>query len=261
MSKVVWITVMNKEANEENAKKLYQTVAKYGLNPGGHFWDDNLPQMSWTGAREDLVKKDTSLWIILGSPEDFAVESVRYGLSMLAADVLFQHGAGFPVMIVLTGGQLESDSLPTLFQGADSLELTNPSLGAKIVAKANMPVKKVETDYKLDVYGVQGIGQWFEIGPPAGHSWKGVMFGVSDGEINAHGVGPSGKLPERSVVEYPMKGLKLSLGEVEYTAWAVQNELGENDSYYLRVNDFPTSIIFGPMSEGDDAEVFVLKLK
>ena len=260
MKKVVWITVLNKEKHEEIAKKLYQTVSQYGLGAAGHFWQDALEQMAWSTPREDLVKKETSLWIIVGSQEDFSNERIRYGLSLLTIGVHSQKGHGFPIIIAVTDGEIKTDDLPTPLKGADVLPAAGATLGPKITAKANMPVKKVPTDYRLDIYGVQGIGQWFEIGPEEG-DWSGVMFGTAGGEISAHGVGPMQKLPERSVLEYPMKGLKLQLGDNEYTAWAVKNTLTSNDSYYLRVNDYPSSLVFGPMSEGDDADVYVINLK
>ena len=261
MNKVVWITVIDKDKNEEKARKLYQTVGRYGLSPAGHFWQDNLDQMAWSGARDDLMKKETGLWIIMASAKALAVETIRYGLSLLALGVQAQKGHGFPIMIALTEGELEPDGLPTALKGAEVLSADPASLGAKITAKANMPVRKVAADYRLDVYGMQGIGQWFEVGPAPGHSWDGVMFGVCGGEIIAHGVGEAHKLPERSILEYPMKGLKLQVGESEYTAWAVKNAMADNASYYLRVNEFPSSLLFGPMSEGDDAEVFIVGLK
>jgi hypothetical protein len=164
-------------------------------------------------------------------------------------------------MIALTDGDLDPARLPTAFRGADVFKADNPALGAKIVAKANMPIKKTPADYHLDTYGIEGVGQWFEVGPAEGGNWSGAMFGVDQGEINAHGVGPSHKLPERAVLNYPMQGMKLNLGDREFTAWAVQNELTGSDSYYLRVVDFPDTIIFGPLSQGDDAEVFVVDLK
>ena len=95
MKKVAWITVLNKEANEAPAKLLYQTVARYGLAPAGHFWQDDLDKMAWSGSLEDLVKKDTGVWIILGSAEDLAVESVRYGLSLLTLAVQAAGARGF----------------------------------------------------------------------------------------------------------------------------------------------------------------------
>jgi hypothetical protein len=129
------------------------------------------------------------------------------------------------------------------------------------VAKANMPPKKIEPGYRLDIFGIQGLGQYFEVGPPPGQTWDGVMFGIDRGEITAHAVGPAHKLPEKAVLEYPMKGLKLKLGDTEYTAWAVKNQLADDASYYVKVAEYPASILFGPMSESDDAEVFIVTLK
>jgi hypothetical protein len=104
------------------------------------------------------------------------------------------------------------------------------------------------------------LGQWFEVGP-VDADWSGAMFGVCGAEIDAHGVGPSGQLPQKAVLEYPMQGLKMTLGEKEHIAWAVKNRLDSDSSYYLRVKDEPESVLFGPFSEGDDAEVYVLHLK
>jgi hypothetical protein len=261
MAKVVWITALNKDKNQLHAQALHQTTSKYGVTVAGHFWQDDLVQMAWAGAREDLVRKETGLWIILGSAEDLTVPSVRYGLSLLAIGVQGQKGYGFPIMVILTEGTLEPDSLPTPLAGAEVYQLDAAGLGPKITARANTPVKKVDLEYRVDIYGIQGLGQWFEVGPAEGHEWPGVMFGVSNGEINAHGVGEAHKLPERAVLEYPMKGLKLAMGDTEYTAWAVQNKLDPNSSYYLRVNEYPDSILFGPMTEGDDAEVYTVRLK
>jgi hypothetical protein len=127
------------------------------------------------------------------------------------------------------------------------------------VVMVNTPAKKVPVEYRLDIYAMPKLGQWFEVGP-VDSSWKGVMFGVCGAEIDAHGVGPAGKLPQKAVLEYPMKGLKLALGEKDYTAWAVKNSLDGASSYYVRVQGEPESILLGPLAEGDDAEVYVLHL-
>ena len=84
---------------------------------------------------------------------------------------------------------------------------------------------------------------------------------MSDAEIAFHGVGPKSSLPSKSVLNYPVEGLKLNLGNKEYTAWAVQNELDPDTSYFVKVKGFPESILFGPYSSEEDAEVFVVALK
>ena len=260
MKKGVWITVLDKARDEAAARTLHQAVTTYGLTPAGHFWQDRLEEMAWSAPLEELLQPAVAAWVILASAESLASETIRYGLSLLGLGLQARRGHGFPILVVLTGGQVEADSLPTPLKGAEVLPM-GATLGAKIVARANMPQPKVETEYRLDVYGVQGIGQWFEVGPPPGQTWSGVMFGVSGGEINAHGVGPADRLPEKSVLEYAMKGLKIEMGDKEFSAWAVQNQLTDQDSYYLRVVEFPSDLLFGPMTEGDDAEVFVVSLK
>jgi hypothetical protein len=87
------------------------------------------------------------------------------------------------------------------------------------------------------------------------------MFGVAGGEITAHGVGPKGTIPERTTLEYPMQGMKLQMSDTEYTAWAVKNKLTSADSYFLSIKNNPGSIIFGPMTENESADVFSLRLK
>jgi len=64
----------------------------------------------------------------------------------------------------------------------------------------------------------------------------------------------------KMVVNYAQKGLKITLGAKEYTAWAVQNEIDPQTSYFIRATGMPDSIIFGPFSPQDDAEVFVLQI-
>lgn len=69
------------------------------------------------------------------------------------------------------------------------------------------------------------------------------------------------RLPQTAVLEYPMQGLKLTLGDREYTAWAVQNRIDPEASYFVKFSGEPDAVIFGPLGEGDDADVFVLDLK
>ena len=257
--KNVWITALEKDEN--TAKELFQTITRYGLNAGGHFWTDDLEKMEWAGAISELSKKETALWIITGKAESLAAENVRYGLSLLAVAVHAQKGHGFPIFLVLTEGEIEPETLPTPLKGIDVLSASSSGFGAKVTAQANMPVKKVELEYRLDIHALPGIGQWFEIGPARGHTWQGAMFGVDAGEINFHGVGPSGRLPDKATLNYPMQGLKLKVGDTDYTAWAVKNDLNERSSYFVRVKDYPGSILLGSFSEDDDAEAYVVTLK
>ena len=150
--------------------------------------------------------------------------------------------------------------MPTPLKGTDFISMGSASLGAKMVAKVNTPIRNVGMDYRLDIHGSTAVGLWFEVGPSGEGAWDGAMFGVDSGEIDFHGVGEAGKLPMKTVLEYQMRGLKLGLGDTEYTAWAVKNVINADTSYYVRVRETPSRILFGSYSAGEEATVHNIQL-
>jgi hypothetical protein len=258
MKKKVWITSLSK--NEEQVKTMMGLVQKYGLQPEGHFWVDDVKKMAWLAPKDNLIDPETSLWMILGSEKDIGTDSVCYGLALLAITVQAQKSNGFPIMWICTEGEVTPDKLPTPLNGADIFDVSNPSLGAKLTVKANAAPKKVPLEYRLDLHANVGFGLWFEIGPVSGQEWTGALLGVDGAEINFQGVGSAGKLPDKAVLEYPIQGMKLELRDKEYTAWAVKNKLDENNSYYARVEGMAKSILFGPFSEDEQADVYTVDL-
>ncbi|MGA1876007.1 MAG: hypothetical protein ACMUIA_10405 [bacterium] len=258
MMKTIWLTAVG--SSKDLVKGLIGRLQPYGLEIKGHLWEDDLAGLAWSKPREELLKSEVSLWLIMTSSEDLALSSIRYGLSLLVTMVQAHKGLSFPIGILLTGGDtVKSEDLPTPLKGADFLAQDDPALGAKLVAKVHSPASNVVSDYRLDVYASSRIGQWLEVGPQH-KPWHGAMLGVAGAEITAHAVGPKGSLPDKSVLNYPIRGMKATIGEREYTAWAVQNELDPHTSYFVKVEGTPESIMFGPYSPEDEAEVYVIKL-
>ncbi|SMF09572.1 hypothetical protein [Desulfovibrio gilichinskyi] len=257
MAKSVFISILEKD--EAKGKGLFQTVTRYGLAVNGHFWSENLEKMEWAGPIPEIGKPEVGVWLIKGSKSSYENPNIRFGLGLLAAAVQARRGHGFPILCLCDEGDLDVDSLPTMLRSAEVVDEAH--LGAKLAAKANMPIKKIEPEYRFDLYPLPSLGLWLEVGPAPGHSWTGALLGVSGGEITAHGAGPAGMLPDKCVLNYPMQGLKLELGGKEYTGWAIKNELSENESYFVKVAGTPESLLFGEFSEGDDAELFSLSLK
>jgi hypothetical protein len=257
--KTLWMTSLIR--SEDTVKNLFSQMKTYGLDLKGHFWEDDLDKIAWIGARDELIKPDVALWLILASQEELVTPSLRYGLSLLAITVQAKKGIGFPIVILHSEGDPSAfDTLPTPLKGVDFLSLAESSLGAKIVAKVHSPVKEIALEYRLDAYGNPQIGQWFEVGPQK-EVWKGTMFGVSGGEITFHGVGPKGSLPSHSTLNYPSQGLKLKLGEREYTAWAVKNEIDSGTSYFVQVKGYPESFVFSSFSTEEETDVYVVTVK
>lgn len=256
--KKIWISSLTKD--QAMLQQVLGLAKKYGLETNGHFWTDDVEKFAWLAALEELLKEKADVWIIVGPKEAWLKESIRFGLSLTTIGLQAQRGKGFPIIIINSGEELGDHDLPMLLKDAEILKLTNPSLGAKLVARANLPIPTITADYRLDIYAHERIGLWFEIGPNQ-QNWHGILFGVTNGEIDAHGVGPTGQLPQKTVLEYQMQGLKLSLGEKEYSAWAVKNTITPEDSYYVRVRQMAQSLIFGQYpAEDEELEVSKIEL-
>ncbi|MBC2695175.1 MAG: hypothetical protein HF982_07865 [Desulfobacteraceae bacterium] len=259
MMKKVWLTSLI--SSRDIVKKLMSQVKTYGLEVNGHFWEDDLEKVAWIKAKNKLIDPKIVLWVILASEKNLLTPAIQYGLSLLTIAVQVQRGHEFPIIILQTQGEpISPDILTTPLKGVDVLPVSSPGLGAKLVAKAHTPAKEISSGYRLDIHGNGQIGQWFEVGP-RNIPWHGAMFGVACGEIAFHAVGPMGRLPSRSLLNYPIKGLKLSSEKKEYKAWAVQNELDSQNSYFVKVEGFPESIIFGSYSTEEKGEVYVVELK
>jgi len=256
--KTLWLTSIPHA--EDKVKDFMSRMKAYGLQVLGHFWEDNLEKMAWVGPREEILKPEVALWAVWATAEQLKTPSIRYGLSLLAMTVQAKRGLSFPISFLLEGKEaLAAESLPTPLKGADLLPSSDPAMPAKLVARVHAPVKEIPAEYRLDVYGTPQIGQWFEAGP-AKDTWPGAIFGVAGAEITFHAVGPGGSLPSQSTLDYPLKGLKLIWGEVEYTAWAARNRLDPGTSYFVQVKGSPASLLFGPYSPDAEAELYALKL-
>lgn len=257
MAKRAWISSLAQ--TETDIKTLISVLKHYGIEGHGHVWTDDPDKMAWMGPREELLKKETAMWIILASQETLQTSSILFGLSLLALTVQAKRGTGFPILIITTRPPGSSGDLPTPLQNSSLMALSDPGLGPKIVASAHVKKAQGRRSYYCDVYGNPRIGQWFEVGP-SGETWPGALFAVSEGEILYQAVGSRGILPERSTLEYPYKGIKLELKGREYTAWACQNRLGGEDSYFVKVDGQPGSILFGPFADNEEPELFAVNL-
>lgn len=255
MAKKVWISALSRD--EKSVQAVMAVCKRYALAADGHFWSDDVEKMSWVEAVPALKNNDVALWAIIGRPEDFARDKTRFGLSLLTIAARARRKVQLPVLIISTDGDISADSLPAALRDADIVPIAGSTLGAKLVSRSSQAPQPAATDYRLNVHGLPGIGLWFEIGPSS-LNWQGVMAGVNGAIIDAHGVGPAYGIPERAVLEYPIKGMKIQLGDARFDTWAVKNNLDSSQSYYVRCQGMPKSLLFGPFSDDDEAEVHVL---
>ena len=257
--KAIWLSALQKQ--EADVQKIMSQCKTYGLEPRGHFWENDNKKMLWVGAKDALLDTSVVMWIILGNREDFDDEQIRYGLSMVAMCIQAKRGNGFPIVILQNGGDpLVPDDLPTPFRRAAVLQTAQGGAPAKLVAMAHAKKTDLPLGYHIDMVGNVHFGQWFEIRPTR-ENWPGIIFGVDEGDIRFQAVGPAGILPDKTTLEYAMQGLKIEKEGIEYAAWAVKNEISSDNAYYVKVEGTPGTLLFGGFSEETEAELFVIRLK
>jgi hypothetical protein len=257
--KSIWLSAIQKD--EATVQQLMAKMKTYGLMLQGHFWSSDNAKMAWLGAREELIKDQVAMWAILASRQELLQPDVRYGLSMLALSMAARKTGEYSIVLLQTQGELlTADELPTPIQRAVVLSAADPGTPAKLVAKVHARAPRLPSAYYLDMVGSEQVGQWIEV-RPARDSWPGVIFGVDDGEIVFQAVGPSGKLPQKSVLNYAMQGIKLELGGAEFTAWATRNQVSPDASYYVKISGTPKTLLFGPYAEDSQADLYIIRLQ
>lgn len=257
--KTIWLSAMHKD--EAAVQKLMTQMKTYGLVLQGHFWTNDNAKMTWLGAREELINDQVGMWAILAGRDELFQDDLRYGLSLLALSVDARRKNGYSIVILQTEGDpVTADDLPTALKSALVMPADDTGTPAKLVAKVHTVPPLLPTAYIVDMAGNEQLGQWLEV-RPTGDPWPGVIFGVDEGEILFQAVGPSGQLPKTSVLNYAMQGLKLELGGTEFTAWATQNEVSTEHSYYVKVGGTPRTLLFGPYAENSEAELYVIRLQ
>jgi hypothetical protein len=254
----IWLSALGKD--EGSVQKIMARMKTYGLVVRGHFWINDNTKMAWQEALNDLCAKETGAWAILGDRAALSDQALRYGLSMLALGLHARRGEGFPVILLQKGGEpLTAVELPTPLQAAVILQADAETTPARIIARLHAKPVDTAAGYTIKMVGNLHVGQWLEI-HPQGDPWPGIIFGLDQGEILFQAVGPAGGLPDKSVLEHPMQGIRLEEDGRPFTAWAVRNELSATQSYYVKIDGAPATLLFGPFPENDQADLFKLRL-
>jgi len=256
--KSIWLSALKKD--ETAVQKVMAQFKNYGLELQGHFWQNDNPKMGWLAPRDELLKADVAMWAVLASRAELEDSDLRYGLSLLALTVQAQKGMGFPIVILQTeGDSITAPELPDPLQRALVMPAGNAATPAKLVAKVHAKPPSLPAAYRLDMVGNEQLGQWLQVYPTV-DTWPGIIFGVDAGEIVFQAVGPPGKLPQKTTLNYPMQGIKLEMGGVEFSAWATRNEISGDNAYFIKISGAPNTIVFGPYSEEGEAEMYTLRL-
>ena len=255
----IWLTVLGDAASQANA--YAQALGKYGLEVVGAKWNDDAQAFPWSVLGVELSNGEKpDAWVIVAPPAALTPKADRYALSLAAAVAEDLRGSPLPTFVAGVGVAPKMTELPPGLRSAVLLNAGESGWAAKVIAGLARPRAVSKQDYRFSALGFPGLGQWYEVGPRS-ETWQGAMFGVPAGaEITHHGVGKRSHLPERCVLNYPIVGMTVEVAGAPFTAWAVQNTLRPDDSYFVRVSGMPETVMFGGHPGTDNAEVNVLTL-
>jgi hypothetical protein len=259
--KKVWVSWIAGPETKANPATAIQALQKNGMLGAGSPWVNNNAKLAWAELLPILSDaKQTDAWVIAADAVSLKSTDIRYALSLVAETTRQLRGAAFPIVLLGIDELPQTDQLPLLLRDCVVYRASDTAWAAKLVAAFFKKGGTSGQDFYFAAHGGEYFGQWIEVGPRQG-AWNGAMFGVSEGaKITHHAVGPRGTLPERTVVEYSLRDMKVAVGGVEYTAWAVKNSVGSDQSYFVKIDGTPSSVICGEHPENPDAEVSVVSL-
>lgn len=210
-------------------------------------WRDmEAQQRGWTQILPLLDDRTVQAWVVCGHPSEFT-DDLLSNISMLT--MALTRPAPPLTAFVLTG-----PGEPTVGDALSHVKMFhgNTTFAAKLMAMRMKPSAPPKPSLHLRTHLDPYIGQWIELGPEAGSVWPGFMAGVVDGEVVAFGIGPHGKVPEKSILHYPQCGIRGNWGEYAFTACAARNDLPDTMSCFMRVEGTPRAILVTAYPQGED---------
>lgn len=251
-------------AVEAAAKIAASQLRAYGLIIKGQKWPVGEKQAWLTSAHEAAVE-NARLIVIVVSAEDYQKPELRRELALFRLFLQTLNRSPVDGLVIMTDPSNAHDvrtELPgTAFLG-DFEIVQAVGWQAKAVARLHSP-RKSKWPVRFDLYAQERIGVWLEIKPLPLENTTGCLVGVSgnDSHLSFHAVGEAGRLPDRSVNEYELKGIEFECAGHRFSAWGLQNTFTPKESYYVRLEGEPDILAIGllPGGELSDVDLFCFR--
>lgn len=244
-----------------------QTVAAqlkpYGLAVEGQKWPVGEKQ-AWLASADAAAAQAARVVIVVASKSDHDNPTTRRALAFFRLALQTQIAKPVAGFVVLTD-TTEAGSSPTASTQFSILGdwevVADDHWSAKVVARFHAP-RQPKWPVNLGLIAREKLGVWLTVSPLAGQSAQGCLVGVSGNEadISFHAVGPAGGLPATSINEYELKGIAFEAGGQPFKAWALQNTIGPEQAYYVRLEGEPNVLAMGQLPNGqiDDVDLIAV---
>lgn len=251
-----WIITLGPE--EAPARAVAAQLVAYGLVPKGRPWPNHEGQ--WVAEAQAAAEANAAVIIVTGDVRLYNDPGIRRQLALfrLSLQTLRQR----PVNGLILAGSVTVPPVSGKTGVLDDWQvITDERWVAKAVARAHAPVAPA-WPFTLGVHARERLGVWLETHPSPGQAAQGALLGVSGNHagISFHAVGPLGTLPQHSVNEYELKGLKFEAAGLPYEAWGLQNTLPPGNSYFVRIEGEPDMLAIGTLPDGEPDHVHLIRL-
>ena len=236
----------------------------YGVNIQGQKWPVGEKQ-AWLASAQEAAGAGARLILIVATPEDYQKPELRRELALFRLFLQTLMKSPVDGLVILTdpskAAEIQTDLPGTPLLG-DFEIVQGAGWQAKAVARLHAP-RKPKWPVRFGLYAQERLGVWLEVKPQPSETTSGCLVGVSGNESNIsfHAVGQAGRLPEKSVNEYEMKGIEFETAGHKFTAWALQNTFTPEDAYYVRLEGEPDVLAIGTLPDGEvsDVDLFCLR--
>lgn len=252
-----WIITLG--SNEAPAHAAAAQLGSYGLAPKGQRWPTEA--QAWIASAQEAAQANAAIVIVVGSVEAFNDTATRRDLALFRLALQTRRQRAVNGIALLSGDATKVTRENGSAVLDDWLIATDSRWPAKAVARAHAPVAPA-WPVRLGIHAQERLGVWLEVHPNPSQTASGALLGVSgnDAGISFHAVGSAGALPERTVNEYELQGLKFTAAQKPFDAWAVQNTLTPEQSYYVRLEGSPDWLAVGSLPNGEPDDVHLFRL-
>lgn len=257
----VWIIGIG--AVDGVAQAVAAQLKPYGLAIEGQKWPVGEKQ-AWLASADAAAAQAAQVVIVVATKSDHDNPTTRRELAFFRLALQTQLAKPVAGFVVLTDAP-EADNVPeanTQFSILGDWEVVSGGhWAAKVVARFHAP-RQPKWPVKLGLIAREKLGVWLTVSPLANQTAQGCLVGVSGNEsdISFHAVGPAGGLPVTSINEFELKGIEFEASGQPFKAWALQNAIGPDQSYYVRLEGEPSVIAVGQLPNGqiDDVDLIAV---
>ena len=260
--KCAWLIAWG-EAVDPAAQLVAGAARQYGLNVKGQHWPEKEKQ-AWLASAKEAAQANAAVVLLVVTHAVYALPENRRALALfrLSLQTLLNRQIDG---VILLQGEASATAPSGLFGEAvlSNWMVVGPTdkWVARAVARAHAPAKS-PLPARLSIYAEERLGVWLEVRPNTTEPVQGFIVGVSgpSADITFHAVGLSGRLPERSVNEYELRGLKFETEGLAFNAWGLRNQIAADQSYFIRLDGEPDVIAFGALPDGEISELEFVRL-